>query len=76
MNCCNANGQCDRNKDCPARECGQAQGRVMEAEPWTFPAELAEPPDTELRNDVFYCVGFVLAVGVVWAAVGVIANFI
>ena len=73
-NCCDYG--CDgKGFNCPAR-ISQAHGKVMEAEPWTFPDELAEPPDTDLRNDVFYCVGFVLAVGVVWAAVSCVANFI
>ena len=74
-NDCCTYGCTGTGKDCPAR-ISQARGKVMEAAPWAFPDELAEPPDTELRNDVFYCVGFVLAAGAVWAAVGCVADFI
>jgi hypothetical protein len=60
-NCCNSYGQCDRNKDCPARESSQAKGRAIEAENWGFPAEELLPPYTELRDAAFKIATWIIA---------------
>ena len=64
QNCCDY-GCTGKGINCPARP-SQAQGRVMEAEPWVFPDE---SPHAEVLHDVWDFIVLALVVGVALAVV-------
>ena len=64
-NDCCTYGCTGKGDNCPARP-SQAQGRVMEAEPWAFPDE---SPHAEVLHDIWDVIIIALVVGVALAVV-------